>query len=121
MRVLVIDDQQTLRQTVRRILESAGHDVIEAHDGHAGLTAFRAQEVDVVVTDILMPDMDGFETIRSLRAIAPDLRIIAISGSRESLDLLRYAREFGATAAIAKPFRRAELLAVIHDNKTRGT
>src|SRR5258708_29914393 len=114
MRVLVIDDQQTARQTVRRIVESAGHEVVEANDGRSGLTAFRARAVDVVVTDILMPDMDGFETIRSLRAIAPDLRIIAISGSRASLDLLRYAREFGATTAIAKPFRKAELLAAVH-------
>jgi two-component system chemotaxis response regulator CheY len=114
MRVLVIDDQQPMRQTVRRILESAGHEVIEADDGHAGLAAFHAHAPDVVVTDILMPAMDGIETIRTLRAIAPDLRIVAISGSRASLDLLRYAREFGATTAISKPFRKAELLAAVH-------
>src|SRR4051812_21413507 len=80
MRVLVIDDDSGMRKMMHRMIAEAGHEVSEAADGHAGLKTFQAQPADVVVTDIIMPDQEGIETIRKLRALAPQLRIVAVSG-----------------------------------------
>jgi DNA-binding response OmpR family regulator len=119
MRVLVIDDEATLRQTMRRMLESAGHTVMEAENGRVGLEVFRLQPADVVVTDIIMPQKEGIETIRDLRVIAPGVRIIAVSGGgrNQDMDFLRIARKLGADATLAKPFRKEILVACVEGHE----
>jgi CheY-like chemotaxis protein len=113
--VLLIDDDQAMRQTMRRALESARYRVIEATSGVAGLKLFREHQPRLVITDILMPDKDGLETVREIREINPDARIIAISGGGNMGDdyLLEVARKFGAVEVIPKPFRRETLLDVV--------
>jgi CheY-like chemotaxis protein len=114
MRILIIDDEPALRMLVRRMLESAGHDVVEAEHGRAGVELYEKQAFDVVVTDIIMPESEGLETVRRLRGIAPGLRIVAISGGgRGAADYLGMASAFGANATLPKPFRREELLACV--------
>jgi CheY-like chemotaxis protein len=115
MRVLVIDDEAALRQTMRRMLESAGHEVIEAENGRLGLEAYRKQPADVVLTDIIMPQKEGIETIRDIRAVDSKVRIVAISGGgrNQNMDFLRIAAKLGASATLAKPFRKEELLACV--------
>jgi CheY-like chemotaxis protein len=115
MRILVIDDEKLLRQTIRRMLESAGHEVIEAEDGRAGIAAFAKQELDAVVTDIIMPQKEGIETIREIRAANPTIRIVAISGGgrNQNMEFLRLAAKLGASCTLAKPFRKEELLASV--------
>lgn len=115
MRVLIIDDEVPLRQSMRRMLESAGHQVIEADNGKAGLDAYRKQPTDVVVTDIIMPQKEGIETIRELRLIDPNVRIVAVSGGgrTQNMDFLVIAGKLGATETLAKPFRKEELLACV--------
>lgn len=110
--VLVIDDTDGVRTLVRRLLESAGHEVIEARDGREGVARFQAHRPRLVITDILMPEREGIETISLLRAESPNLPIIAISGGGRSanLDFLEIARDYGAAAVLAKPFRPAQLL-----------
>lgn len=117
MRVLVIEDEAALRQTIRRMLESAGHEVLEAENGRTGLEAFRKNSLDAVITDIIMPNKEGIETIRDIRALNPDIRIVAISGGgrTKNLDFLRIAGKLGANATLAKPFQRQQLLASLED------
>src|SRR5690242_8002624 len=78
--ILVIDDEPMLRRTLRAVLERAGHTVVEAEDGNQGLEQFNVQRPDLVLTDIIMPNREGVETIGEMRRQAPDLPIIAMSG-----------------------------------------
>lgn len=115
MRILVIDDEAAVRGTIQRMLESAGHEVIAAENGRDGLDRYRKQDLDVVITDIIMPEKDGIETIREIRAIDPTVAIIAISGEGHTglPDFLRVAKKLGATATLKKPFRENDLMACI--------
>jgi DNA-binding response OmpR family regulator len=115
MRILLIDDDAMLRQTIRKMLESAGHEVVEAENGRAGLDVFRKLGVDAVVTDIIMPQKEGIETIRELRALDARVRIVAISGGGRThkMDFLNLATKLGADATLAKPFRKEALLACV--------
>lgn len=115
VRILVIDDEELILRTLKGALEAAGYSVVTAPDGEQGLARFRAEDFDLVVTDIIMPQMEGIETIREIRRIAPDVPIIAASGGgqlgRERL--LGMCEALGATASIAKPFRPRDLIALI--------
>jgi CheY-like chemotaxis protein len=111
--ILIIDDDPMVRTALAMALQAAGHRVMEAADGQAGLAVFQAHGADVVVTDILMPRKEGIETIRELRLAAPDLRIVAMSASptHSGPDWLRVASQLGADATLTKPFTARELLA----------
>ena len=119
--VLLIDDNPQMRRTLRRVLEGANHEVIEASDGREGVELFRGRAVDVVVTDIIMPGQEGIETIMELRRFAPETKILAISGisAGDRVDFLQAARQLGADASLRKPFRAVEFLATI-DNLLTG-
>jgi DNA-binding response OmpR family regulator len=110
-RILLIEDDSDLRLAVRTMLTQAGHDVTEAADGARGLEQFRADHFDLVVTDIIMPDKEGIQTIREIRELDPGARILAISGGTQVY--LTMARHLGACGALAKPFRRAELVEMV--------
>lgn len=114
-RILVIDDNPLVRATLRSILDAAGYEVVLASDGQAGLAEFRRQPSDLVITDIVMPEIEGIETIRQLRGLAPKLPILAISGGGRgiSLDYLRMAQQLGATDVLSKPFEPDELLSTV--------
>ena len=115
-RILVIDDDALLRGAIRVVLESAGYEVIEAADGDAGLRLHREPGADLVVVDLFMPERDGLEVIRAVRAEAPQAKIIAMSGgSSLQLDLLDAATAFGASRALWKPFAPAMLLATVRE------
>jgi CheY-like chemotaxis protein len=111
-RLLIIDDEKLARLTLRKILENAGHEVIEATNGTEGISMYRANPCDLVITDIIMPDKEGIETILELKHDYADLRIIAISGGgrTRNLDFLKLAKEHGANKVLAKPFSRDELM-----------
>ncbi|HWD59886.1 MAG TPA: response regulator [Stellaceae bacterium] len=101
--ILIIDDDRQMRRLLTRILEGAGHTVREGENGREGLKRFEEQRPALIITDIVMPDMEGIETIVSLRRDNPDLPIIAISGGSDPV-YLRAAASLGATAALQKPF-----------------
>lgn len=102
-----------VRRLLQQMLERAGHDVVAAADGVEGLAAARAHQPDLVVTDILMPNKEGIETIRELRQEIPGLPILVISGDPGSKLYLEMARLLGAHAALTKPFRSADLLGAV--------
>lgn len=110
--ILVIDDDEMVRSTVRASLEGAGHRVAEAGDGRVGLTQFRAASYDLVIVDLYMPDIEGLQTIREIRQLNPVVPIIAMSGggSRGETRYLKVALEFGASRALGKPFTRTALM-----------
>ena len=113
--ILVIDDDTQMRRMMNRVLSQAGHTVHEAANGRLGIDSFRTHHPSVVVTDILMPEQEGIETIRQMREIAPKLPILAISGGGRGvpLDYLRMAQRLGATEVLAKPFEAEELVEVV--------
>jgi CheY-like chemotaxis protein len=78
---LVIDDESLIRQMARRILERSGHRVIEAENGVIGLARLEENSVALVLTDIVMRDKEGVETIQDIRRSHPDVKVIALSGS----------------------------------------
>ena len=112
-RILVIDDDADVRAVILDTLESAGHEVILAGDGNQGLRLQRLHQAELVITDILMPEKEGIETIRELRHEFPKQKIIAMSGGGRalaSLDYLKVARELGAHVVLHKPFGSDKVL-----------
>jgi len=111
--ILLIDDDAQMRRVVARILREAGHSVHEAANGTEGLALFRRVRSDLVVSDIVMPETEGIELIRTLRQEAPALPILAVSGSPTAL-YLQAATKLGASAALRKPFAADKLLAMVN-------
>jgi len=113
--VLVIGDDPVTRTVVRSILESVGHTVSEAANGHAGPAAFYVNSPDLVITDILMPEKDGIETIRDLRASKREVKIIALSGDVrfDGPNILAAAHLLGADKVLEKPFRNDDLVRLV--------
>jgi DNA-binding response OmpR family regulator len=116
-RVLLIDDNVDLTSMLSLCLQADGVDVIVAADGEAGLALMEDQPVDVVVTDLFMPDKDGIETIVELKKRYPDVKIVVMSGftSIGGTDYLGVARELGAVTTLKKPFDPAELSKVVRE------
>ena len=114
-RILIIEDEPQMRHMVEQLLTRAGHEVLSASDGRSGMDLYHEQLPDLVITDILMPEVDGLEIIRSLKREFPHLKIIAMSGGGETgkLQYLPEAREFGADIALSKPFDPALLTAEV--------
>ena len=100
-RVLVVEDDQTDRMILAAIVEGMGHEVYFAPDGEQAFKTYVRMSIDVVVTDLLMPHVDGLEFIVALRTLFPDAQVIAVSGKGPKL--LAAARRKGARAALSKP------------------
>lgn len=96
-------------------LEKAGYDVNQAEDGLKGIESFKREPVSLVVTDIIMPEKEGMETILELKKINPKVRIIAISGGGRSVpdDYLNVAEYFGAIKSFMKPFDMNEFISTL--------
>jgi len=122
MIVLVIDDEATVLEIVRRMLEVAGHTVLEAGEGRQALEILDREAVDVVLTDVYMPNLDGIELIRHLRKKKTVPRIVAMSGQDASgpASVLELARRLGAAAILQKPFTNNELLAAVTGEEPAG-
>ena len=116
-RILLIDDEADFRSTIRRMLERAGHEVVDAENGRDGLAKLEQQACDLVLTDIIMPDMEGLETVQRVRKRAPELPIIAMSGGGRvsAMRPLAVASLLGAVRSLDKPFGRAELLGAVDE------
>jgi two-component system chemotaxis response regulator CheY len=103
-RMLIIDDEDSFRIALRQLLESWGHDVIEARDGREGLAYYGEAPMDLVITDLIMPGQDGLETILTLRREFQARSILAMTGSQiAARDLLDLAKKRGAHRTLAKP------------------
>jgi CheY-like chemotaxis protein len=118
-RILVVDDEKAVRETLGLLLRHEGYRVVVAECGHTAVSAIEAFTFDIVLVDIVMPGIDGLETISILRGDAPEISIIAMSGYAGGsgvlmdADFFRSAMERGATCCLAKPFSREQLLDAI--------
>lgn len=111
--ILIIDDDRQMRRLLVRILRRASHTVLEAQNGREGIALFRRRRPALVISDIVMPDMEGIETIRELRHADQTVPIIAISGGSKPSLYLRAATRLGATTSLEKPFAPAELIRLV--------
>lgn len=111
-KILIIDDDEQMRNLLCRAMEYAGFEVEAAADGRKGLRFFEENTYDLVITDLIMPEQEGMETITFLRKNHPDVKIIAISGGGRigPETYLPAALELGADLAFAKPFPIDDLI-----------
>ena len=116
--ILLIDDHAEIRDLMCIVLESKGHVCFAAEDGRKGLELYGQHQIDLVITDIYMPEQDGLETIMAMRRDKQNLPIIAITGSGTHLvdfNPLQIAETFGAKKCLQKPFSNDELLAAVDE------
>jgi DNA-binding NtrC family response regulator len=114
-RILVVDDDASVRRTLELLLTRAGYEVIQARDGAEAVRLWRHAGGDLVITDLHMPEKDGIQTIVELLSHSPGVRIIAMSGGGQTkrLDLLGNFALLGSVLTIEKPFTIAEMLAIV--------
>ena len=115
-RILLVDDEEMVRMQIRSSLELEGYEVREASNGREAMEMLASYKPDLMITDILMPEKEGIETIREARQQQADIKIIAISGGvrSENMDFLKIAKRLGADLALGKPFGRQLLLDMVH-------
>jgi len=113
--ILVVDDQESVRRLIVTILERAGYSTVEAKNAREAVALFSTHHLDLILTDIFMPEGDGLEIINEMRRLKSGVRVIVVSGglSGASVDFLQMAHDLGATAVLSKPFREKELLDVV--------
>jgi DNA-binding response OmpR family regulator len=115
-RILIIDDDDLTQSMLKIALDTQGHAVFQAFDGHQGMKLLRAEKFDLVITDIWMPETDGLQVIRQVQQDFPETKILAISGGSHkypALEALPVARALGAKKLLRKPFGEQELLEAI--------
>jgi DNA-binding response OmpR family regulator len=117
-RILIIDDDDQIRKMLRLTLNAAGFDVVEAQDGNIAMKIFHQDPmVDLVITDLIMPEKEGIETIIELRRDFPNIPIIAISGGGriDPNDYLLLAKKLGAQITLEKPFSRKDIINAVNE------
>lgn len=115
-KVLVVEDSAAVRMALVEVVSELGHEVAEAEDGRAAIERLKTDSFDLVITDVLMPEADGVEVIKALRALDRGTRVLAVSGGAPNLPAgyaLRMTEMFNADAILYKPFLNDELEAVI--------
>jgi CheY-like chemotaxis protein len=113
--ILIADDDALIRTTMQKLLTKAGHIVFEAANGIEAENVVANTPIDLVITDIIMPDKEGLMLVRDLKKRSPHLRVIAMSGGGRAgaFSLLEAAAQFGADAVLRKPFRGGELVELV--------
>jgi YesN/AraC family two-component response regulator len=106
-KILLIEDEPGVRETLAAAVESKGHTAVVATNGREGLEKYGQDAFDLVITDIIMPEKEGIETIKELRKLNPNVKIVAISGGGRTgnMDFLKIAKSLGAMQTITKPIR----------------
>jgi CheY-like chemotaxis protein len=114
-RILLIEDDSEFRHMTAQLLAHHGFEVVEAENGRVGLQKYLATPIDLVVCDLVMPEMEGEETIMRLRKLDPAVKIVAMSGSTDNASLyLRIAAMLGAQGTLKKPFAAHVLLHAVN-------
>ena len=116
-RILIIDDEAMIRDLLVRILEREGYETVTASGGKDGIKIHRENPADLIITDLIMPEKEGIETIMELRRYFQDVKIIAMSGGGkiDPETYLQIAKTMGAIETIAKPFDLRELLKTVQE------
>ena len=110
--ILIVDDYDQIRNLLRRILQSAGYEVFEASNGRQAIKWLGENAADLVITDLIMPEQEGLETIQFLRSERPNLKIVAMSCTAEG-QYLPLAEKLGADITLPKPLRAEKVLEAV--------
>lgn len=115
--ILIIDDEIDIITMLKRLFERKGFNVLTASDGVQGIEVFKENKIDLVITDIIMPEKEGVEVIFELHRDNPDCKIIAVSGGGylNPQDYLSTAREIGVSATFSKPFDTQQLVSKVQE------
>lgn len=113
--ILIIDDEEPLRFVLRKALEHADFVVREASDGREGIEEYQRDPTDMVILDLLLPDIDGVDVMLELSWDYPDVKILAITGGSGPLDFSDVAEKIGAIRTLKKPFDLDELVQTVED------
>jgi two-component system response regulator (stage 0 sporulation protein F) len=111
--ILIIDDEETIRVLLRSALEAEGYEITEASNGREGLDLYRHRMTDLVITDILMPEMNGLDMLLELTREFLHAKVIAISGAGGDKNVLDVAKLLGARQTFEKPFSLPLLLSAV--------
>ncbi len=116
-RILLIDDDENVRTVLALTLKSKGYEVVQAENGRVGVRKFRESPTDLVITDLIMPEKEGLETIQDIRREFPGTRIIAMSGGSPNMrfDFLQIAQAMGALRTLQKPFTMEEFISNVRE------
>ncbi len=117
-KILVVDDEEPIRTLISKILEKDGHSVMESENGQHACDTYQDAEIDLIVTDLVMPEKNGIEMIIQLKKTHPDVKVIAISGGSGfsgQIDLLSVAQLLGAKHVIKKPFTVDQVRSAVND------
>lgn len=117
-KVMVVDDSALSRRTIRRVLESAGYDVVEAIDGMAALEMYFIEQPRVVLLDLVMKGMYGLDVLAKLREMDPNVRVIIVSADIQK-STLNLAEEGGAFAFVNKPIIASEVVEALRATLTQ--
>ena len=120
-KVLIIDDDENIREYVKCMLEDEGFEVFVADNGRTGIDIFTRESIDLIITDLIMPEKEGIETIQDIRKIDKNCGIIAMSGVSNKDSYLSISSLLGAHAILHKPFKPQELMSVINEIFDRNT
>ena len=108
--ILIIDDEEGIRALLHTTLEAAGHEVVEAGNGRVGLDLYRLRPTDLIITDILMPELNGLDLILALTRQFLHAKVIAMTGGGAETNVLDVAKLLGARRTFQKPFSMTQLL-----------
>ncbi len=117
-KILVVDDEKSIRTLVSKIVSKDGHEVLEAENGVHACEYFQNENIDLIITDLVMPEQNGIEMILELKKTHPDVKVIAISGDSGfsgQIDLLSMAKLLGAKHIIKKPFTVDQIREAVDD------
>lgn len=122
-RILIIDDEPHILLMLKKMLERAGYEIDLASNGVEGLQLFNRTPADLVITDIIMPEKEGLETIREMKRYHPGLKIIAMSGGGKisAENYLETAKIFGASRIIEKPFTQQDMVSTVQELLSGGS
>ena len=126
--ILVIDDEPSVCRVIEAVLTAAGYTVTTVSDGRSGIEAAEKQDFSAAIVDLCMPNLNGIDTIREFRAMAPHMKLIAMSGLMSSSgggntapDFLGMAINLAGIPKLSKPFRRIELLEIVEQVTQKKT
>lgn len=119
-KILIAEDEASIRKLIRKLLESEGHEILEASDGIQCMDLYKKKNPDLVITDLIMPDKEGLEVIREIRNLNPQAKIIAISGGGlvDPKMYLNLAQKLGAVRTFTKPIENEVLISAITETLT---
>jgi CheY-like chemotaxis protein len=120
-KILLVDDSNTMLKCIKRMLASGGHEVVALSSGRRAVEYLMTSTVDVVLTDLYMPQPDGFEIVQSVRGMPQRPPLIVMSSNAVAVGVFRDAQALGAAAALPKPFTADQLLTLVADVLARHT